>query len=196
MSSITPWDADKFREDIGFLITNFNSLFLSDVIELLSNPNGDRKNSMKALASLDVASVQRRLHELIYKIEEELRNNALVCLSEQGFSPDESKLFLAEQLCSDSIKSNIIDELNSTLNQLKDLSILARTHLHVLETNSGVGGFFRGLFKGYTNPVDGVSHSFGQGTMQLEVDSSMRTLTHQRLWLGNLLMPFRILYNR
>ncbi len=149
MNSITPWDADKFSEDIGFLITNFNSLFLSDVTELLSNPNGDRKISMKELASLDVASVQKRLHELIYKIEEELRNNALVCLSEQGFSEGGSKLFLADQLCSGSIKSHIIDEFNSTLNQLKDLTILARTHLHVLEKNSGVSGFFRGLFKGY-----------------------------------------------
>jgi hypothetical protein len=43
MNSISSWDADKFKEDIGFLIVSFNSLFLRDIYSLLSNPNGDRK---------------------------------------------------------------------------------------------------------------------------------------------------------
>ncbi len=32
----------------------------------------------------------------------------------------------------------------------------------------------RGLFKGYSNPVDGISHVFGQGSMQIEVNSSLQ----------------------
>jgi hypothetical protein len=65
MNSISSWDADKFKEDIGFLIVSFNSMFLCDIYSLLINPNGDRKKSMRGLISLDVAKIQRDLHEVI-----------------------------------------------------------------------------------------------------------------------------------
>ena len=174
MNSISDWDADKFKEDVGFLITRFNSLFLSDISSLLSNPNGDRKKSMRALISLDVAKIQRDLHEVVYKVEDELKNNALVLLTEHDFSELEAQSYLADYFCSGFIKSHLINELNSTLNLLKELTVLAVSHLNVLETNSGSSGFFRGLFKGYTNPTDGVSHVFGQGSMQIEVNSSVQ----------------------
>lgn len=184
MSSNPYWDPNKFEEDIGFLISQFNSLFLADVNELLGNPKGDRKNSMKGLASLDLVTVQKQLHEVIYKIEDELRRYALLCLSEHNFSEEVANHFLDDQFYSSFIKSPIIDELNSTLNQLKDLTVLAKAHLYILEKNSGVGGFFKGLFKGYTNPVDGVSHAFGQGSMQVEVSSSVQGFNTSAFLVG------------
>ena len=174
MNSISYWDADNFKEDISFLITSFSLLFLSDITVLLSNPNGDRKKSMKGLISLDVAKIQRDLHEVIYKVEGELKSNALVLLSEYDYSEHEAKYYLTEHFCSGFIKSHVINELNSTLNQLKDLTVLATSHLNVLETNSGSSGFFRGLFIGFNNPIDGASHAFGKGSMQVEVNSSVQ----------------------
>ncbi|RPA23344.1 hypothetical protein [Shewanella frigidimarina] len=174
MNSTSDWDVNKFKETISLLIANFNSLFLSDISSLLSNPNGDRKKSMRGLISLDVAKIQRDLHKVIYILDDELKSNALIILSENHYSELESQSYLAEYFCSGFIKSHIINELNSTLSLLKDLTVLAISHLNVLETNSGSGGFFRGLFKGYINPVDGVSHMFGQGSMQIEVNSSVQ----------------------
>jgi hypothetical protein len=174
MNYISDWDANKFKEDISFLITNFNSLFLSDITSLLSNPNGDRKKSMRGLISLDVAKIQKDLHEVIYRVEDELKNNASLLLSENHYSDLEARSYLADYFCTGFIKSHIISELNSTLSLLKELTVLAISHLNVLETNSGSSGFFCGLFKGYTNPIDAVSHVFGQGSMQIEVNSSVQ----------------------
>ena len=174
MNDISDWDADKFNEDISFLITNFNSLFLSDITSLLSNPNGDRKKSMRGLISLDVAKIQRDLHEVIYNVEDKLKSNALVLLTVQDYSELEAQSHLANYFFSGFIKSHIINELNSTLRLLNELTILAVSHLSVLETNSGSSGFFRGLFKGFNNPIDGVSHVFGHGSMQIEVNSSVQ----------------------
>jgi hypothetical protein len=174
MNSVSDWDANKFKEDISSLITNFNSLFLSDITSLLSNPNGDRKKSMRGLISLDVAKIQRDLHEVIYRVEDELKNNASLLLSENHYSDLEPRSYLTDYFCTGFIKSHIISELNSTLSLLKELTVLAISHLNVLEKNSGSSGFFRGLFKGYTNPIDGVSHVFGQGSMQIEVNSSVQ----------------------
>jgi hypothetical protein len=174
MNSISSWDADKFKEDIGFLIARFNSLFLRDIYSLLSNPNGDLKKSMRGLISLDVAKIQRDLHEVINKVEDELKSNVLVLLNEHNYSELEAQSFLADYFSSGFIKSHVINELNSTLSLLNELTVLAVFHLNVLETNSGSSGFFRGLFKGYTNPIDGVSHAFGQGSMQIEVNSSVQ----------------------
>lgn len=173
MNSISDWDADKFKEDISFLITSFNSLFLSDISSLLNNPHGDRKKSMRGLVALDVAKVQRDLYEVIYNVEDNLKSSALIILSEHNYSDHEAKSYFTEYFSPGFIKSNITNELNSTLNLLKELTVLAVYHLNVLETNSGSSGFFRGLFKGYTNPIDGVSHVFGQGSMQIEVNSSV-----------------------
>lgn len=174
MNSTSCWDAEKFKKDIGSLITNFNSLFLSDVSSLLSNPDGDRKESMRAIISLDVPKTQRALLQVIYSVEDELRANALVLLSESNYTEVQAKSYLSDHFHSGFIKSLIINELNSTLSLLNELTVLAVSHLNTLETNSGLGGFFRGLFKGYTNPLDGVSHVFGQGSMQIEVNSSVQ----------------------
>ncbi|WAJ68994.1 hypothetical protein [Catenovulum adriaticum] len=174
MNYISDWDADKFKDDISVLIANFNSMFLSDIHSLISNPNGDRKESMKGFISLDIAKIQRDLHEVIYKVEDKLKSNALILLAEHNYSELEAQSYLARYFFSGFIKSNIINELNSTLSLLQELTVLAVSHLNVLETNSGSSGFFRGLFKGYTNPVDGVSHVFGQGSMQIEVNSSVQ----------------------
>jgi hypothetical protein len=174
MSSNSYWDADKFKEDIGFLITQFNSLFLSDISSLLSNPNGDRKKSMRGLISLDVAKIQNELHTVIYKVEDELKNNASIILAENHYSELEAQSYITDFFCSGFIKSHIIHELNSTLCLLNELTVLAVSHLNVLEQNSGSSGILRGLFKGYTNPIDGVSHVFGQGSMQIEVNSSVQ----------------------
>ncbi|PKG57544.1 hypothetical protein, partial [Shewanella sp. GutDb-MelDb] len=51
-------------------------------------------------------------------------------------------------------------------------------------SNSGSSGFFRGLFKGYTNPIDGVSHAFGQGSMQIEVNSSVQGFNTAAAFVG------------
>lgn len=168
------WDAEKFKDDIGLQISNFNSLFLSDVSSHLSNPNGDRKASMRAIISLDVAKVQRSLLHVIQNIEDDIRTNALLLLTEHNYTEIEAKEYLSDYFYSGFIKSLIINELNSTLSLLNELTTLAVSHLSTLEINSGLGGFFRGLLKGYTNPLDGVSHVFGQGSMQIEVNSSVQ----------------------
>jgi hypothetical protein len=134
---------------------------------------GIEKKSMRGLISLDVAKIQRDLHEVINKVEDELKSNVLVLLNEHNYSELEAQSFLADYFSSGFIKSHVINELNSTLSLLNELTVLAVFHLNVLETNSGSSGFFRGLFKGYTNPIDGVSHAFGQGSMQIEVNSSV-----------------------
>ncbi|WP_298439236.1 hypothetical protein [uncultured Ferrimonas sp.] len=168
------WDADKFKDDIGSQISKFNLLFLSDVSSLLSNPNGDRKISMRAIISLDIPKIKSSLLQVINDIENNIKLNAIMLLAEHNYTEIEAKEYLSNYFYSGFIKSLILNELNLTLNLLNELTVLAVSHLNTLETNSGLGGFLRGLFKGYTNPTDGVSHVFGQGSMQIEVNSSTK----------------------
>lgn len=184
MSFTQMWDAGKFQEDLGSLISKFNMLFLSDIAPLISNPNGDRKVSLRAIIALNTPQIQTNLHNVLNEIEEELRDNAHFLLIQTGVSEIESQTYLSSNFSSGFIKSNIINELNSTIGLLNELSILAIAHLNVLETNSGFGGILKGLFKGYSNPVDGISHMFGQGSMHIEVNSSLQGFNSAALLVG------------
>ena len=185
MESTSSWNADDFKNDIGFLIKNFNSLFLSDIASLLNNPNGDRKKSLRGLISLDIPKIQRDLHEVIYKVEEKLKSNALILLTEQNYSELEIESYLTNNFSTGFIKSLIITELNSTLSLLQQLTVFANAHLNFIEANSGASGFFRGLFKGYANPIDGVAHMFGQGAMQIEVKSNTQGFNAAGVLVGS-----------
>lgn len=178
------WDARKFQENVGFLISRFNMLFLSDIAPFITNPNGHRKVSLRAIIALNTPQIQVSLHKVLNKIEKELRDNAHFLLIQTGFSDIESQTYLSSNFPSGFIKSNIINELNSTIELLNQLSILAVAHLNVLETNSGLGGILKGLFKGYSNPIDGISHMFGQGSMQIEVNSSLQGFNSTALLVG------------
>lgn len=184
MSSTQVWDAEKFQQNIGSLMSKFNTFFLKDISTIISNPNGDRKVSLKAIIALDVPKIRSNLHSVLDEIEQELRGEACLLLNNHGFSEIESQSYLSNNFCSGFIKSNIIDELNSTLGLLNELSALAVVHLSVLETNSGFAGMLRGLFKGCSNPADGISHMFGQGSMQIEVNSSVQGFNSAALLVG------------
>lgn len=184
MSFTQMWDAGKLQEDVGALISKFNILFLSDIAPLISNPNGDRKVSLRAIIALNTPQIQTNLHNVLNEIEKELRDNAHFLLIQTGFSEIESQTYLSSHFSSGFIKSNIINELNSTVRLLNELSVLAIAHLNVLETNSGFGGILKGLFKGYSNPVDGISHMFGQGSIQIEVNSSLQGFNSAALLVG------------
>ena len=184
MSSNQMWDARKFQENLGSLISKFNTLFLSDIAPIISNPSGDRKASLKAIIALNVPQIQTDLHKVFSEIEHELRDNAHFLLIQSGFSEIESQTYLSSNFHSGCIKSSVINELNSTVGLLNELTTLAIAHLNVLETNSGFGGMLRGLFKGYSNPVDGISHAFGQGSMQIEVGSSLQGFNSAALLVG------------
>lgn len=178
------WDARKFQENVGFLISRFNMLFLSDIAPFITNPNGDRKVSLRAIIALNTPQIQVNLHKVLNEIDKELRDNAHFLLIQTGFSDIESQTYLSSNFPSGFIKSNIINELNSTIELLNQLSILAVAHLNVLETNSGLSGILKGLFKGYSNPIDGISHMFGQGSMQIEVNSSLQGFNSTALLVG------------
>lgn len=184
MNSIQVWDAEKFQKNIGSLILKFNSLFLKDISPVISNPNGNRKVSLKAIIALDVPLIQSKLHNVLDEIEREIRDSASLLLNNSGFSEIESQSYLSNDFCSGFIKSNMIVELNSTLGLLKELSAIAVVHLNVLETNSGFRGMLRGLYKGYSSPADGISHVFGQGSMQIEVNSSTQGFNSAALLVG------------
>lgn len=174
MNSNQVWSALKFRENLGSLISKFNTLFLSDIAPIISNPNGDRKASLRAIIALDVPQVQIEIHKVLNEIEHLLRDNAHFLLLQSGFSEIESQTYLSSKFPSGFIKLSIINELNTTFGLLNELTVLAISHLNVLETNSGFGGMLRGLFQGYSNQVDGIAHVFGQGSMQIEVSSSLQ----------------------
>jgi len=157
---------------------------LNDISSIISNPNGDRKVSLKAIIALDVPRIQTNLHNILDEIEQELRGDASLLLTNSGFSEIESQTYLSNNFCSGFIKSSIIGELNSTVGLLNELSALAVVHLNVLETNSGFGGMLRGLFKGYSNPADGISHMFGQDSIQIEVNSSLQGFNSAALLVG------------
>lgn len=184
MSSNQMWDAGKFQEDLGSLISKFNTLFLSDIAPIISNPNGDRKVSLRAIIALNAPRIQTDLYNVLNEIELELRDNAHIILKQSGFSEIESQTYLSNNFPSGHIKSNIISELNSTVGLLNELSALAVVHLNVLETNSGFGGILKGLLKGYSNPIDGISHAFGQGSMQIEVNSSLQGFNSAALFVN------------
>lgn len=79
MRSIQMWDAEKFQENVGSLISKFNTLFLCEIAPIISNPNGDRKMSLRAIIALDVPRIQANLHNILNEIEQELRDNAHFC---------------------------------------------------------------------------------------------------------------------
>jgi hypothetical protein len=184
MSSTQMWDAGEFQKTMGSLISRFNTLFLSDIASIISNPNGNRKVSLKAIIALNIPQIQTNLHNVLNKVEQELRGNAHFLLIQSGFSEIESQTYLSNNFPSGFIKENIINELNSTVGLLNELSVLAVAHLTVLEKNSGFGGMLKGLFKGYSSPVDGISHMFGQGSMQIEVNSSLQGFNTAALLVG------------
>lgn len=184
MSSTNMLDARKFQENVGSLISRFNMLFLSDIAPFITNPNSDRKVSLRAIIALNTNQIQANLHNALNEIEKELRDNAHLLLKQKGFSDIESQTYLSSKFPSGFIKSNIINELNSTIESLNKLSALAVVHLSVLETNSGLGGILKGLFKGYSNPIDGISHIFGKGSMQIEVNTSLQGFNSTALLVG------------
>ena len=120
MSFTQMWDAGKFQEDVGALISKFNILFLSDIAPLISNPNGDRKVSLRAIIALNTPQIQTNLHNVLNEIEKELRDNAHFLPIQTGFSEIESQTYLSSHFSSGFIKSNIINELNSTVRLLKE----------------------------------------------------------------------------
>lgn len=168
------WDADIFRDEISRLILRFNSVFFEDVVALLSNPNGERKKSVRALASLDIVRIQNRQHAVLAEIEEKIRCNASIILFDNNFEPYEIDSYLSDVYRTGFVKVHIINELNSTLSQMSELTVLAASHLNILESNTGTAGAFRGFLKGFADPIDGISHVFGQGTMQIEVNASVQ----------------------
>lgn len=184
MSSNEMWDAGEFQDDLCSLISKFNARFLSDITPFISNPNGDRKVSLRAIISLNIPLIQTDLHIILNEVEQELRGNAHFLLMQSSFSEIESQAYLLSNFPSGFIKEEIINELNSTVWLLNELSVLAVSHLAVLEKNSGLGGMLRGLFKGYSNPVDGVSHAFGNGSMQIEVNSSLQGFNSAAILVG------------
>ena len=187
MNQSIQWDAETFKEDIGFLISNFNSIFLSDVVTVLNNPNGNRIESLKALISIDLAKLHMNLHEILGSIERELKSNAKKLIFMHSRAIPDVIDYLDRNFYHGFIKSQLINELNATLNQLKELTALAASHLHILEINSGFSGVIRGLHKGYSDPIDGVSHLFGYGSMQIEVDFSVQGFNTAAAFVGQLI---------
>ncbi|WP_017446134.1 hypothetical protein [Gayadomonas joobiniege] len=105
MSSNQMWDARKFQENVGSLISKFNALFLSDIAPIIYNPNGDRKASLRAIIALNVPRIQTDLHKVINEIEHELRDSAHFLLIQSGFSEIESQTYLSSNFPSSCIVS-------------------------------------------------------------------------------------------
>lgn len=84
MSSTNMWDARKFQENVGSLISRFNMLFLSDIAPFITNPNSDRKVSLRAIIALNTNQIQANLHNALNEIEKELRDNAHFLLKQKA----------------------------------------------------------------------------------------------------------------
>ncbi len=173
MQDSSIWSVEQFKSDLGALILHFHSLFLSEVNSVINNPRGDRKNSMKALAAMNLVSINNNVLRTIDEIEKELRSNAFRCLTAYDIPEEQANSFIAQRFYPGSLKALMIDDINSTIQQLDELKSGAIIHLQVLENSSGFKGMFRGLVKGYTNPIDGLSHACGQGSMQTELATSV-----------------------
>lgn len=179
------WTIDKFKNDLGSLLLKFNSSFLSEVNSVITNPKGNRKDSMKALIAMDMASINNDTLLIINEIEDALRWNAYQCLTVYGVPEEKISSFISQYFYPGSLKILIIDELNSTVQQLISLKSQASVHLNIIENNTGVKSFFRGLLKGYADPVDGVSHAFGNSSMQMELASSIPQFNASAMQVGN-----------
>ncbi|MDF0750166.1 hypothetical protein NLU14_07965 [Marinobacter sp. 71-i] len=178
------WNPEKFQKDIGEWLVAFNSGFLSDAAKYLGDPNGERNKSLQALSSLDVVKIKKRLDGIISQIELVLRNHCEQCMIESNYPEKDINTILNNYFYTGCIHSKIIGEFNSTLSQLNNLAMLARSHLEALNRNSGLDGFLKGLFTGYTNPIDGAAHAFGKGSMQMEVDSSNQAFNKAAILVG------------
>lgn len=178
------WNPEKFQNEIGKLLVAFNSEFLSDAAKYLSDPKGERKKSLQVLSSLDVALVQKRLDAIISQIELELRSQCRQYMTENNYLEEDIIIISNNYFYTGRVRSKVIGEVNSTISQLNNLVSLARAHLEVLNRNSGLGGFLKGLFTGYTNPIDGVAHAFGKGSMQMEVGFSTQGFNEAALLVG------------
>ncbi|MEZ8109859.1 hypothetical protein ACED56_12315 [Vibrio splendidus] len=166
------WSIEQFKSNLSDLARQFHELFLGEISGVIGNPNGDIKESMKAIISMDVVSIHLNSLKLVEALEEELQVQALLCLRAHQVSQEQANLFIVQMFYPNSLKSLLISDINQTIQLLNELKYEASQHLQVLENNSGVKGLFRGLFKGYSNPVDGLSHALGQGSIQIEISTS------------------------
>lgn len=128
---------------------------------------------MTALAVMDLVSINNNALKIIDEIEIELRGNAFRCLTAYHIPEYLANSFISQRFYPGSLKALMIDDINSTIQHLSELKSGAIIHLQVLENSSGFKGMFRGLIKGYTNPIDGLSHVCGQGSMQTELATSV-----------------------
>ncbi|RVU34509.1 hypothetical protein EOE67_14775 [Rheinheimera riviphila] len=178
------WNPDKFQKEIGELLAAFNAEFLSGAAKHLSEPNGEQKQSLQVLSNLDVVQVQKRLDGIISQIELELRRQCQQCMTGNDYLEKDIRIITNNYFYTGCIRSKVIGEINSTISQLNNLVIHARVHLEILNRNSGLCGFLKGLFTGYTNPIDGVAHALGKGSIQMEVGSSTQGFNTTALLAG------------
>lgn len=178
------WSVDLFKEGLSPLVSEFNSLFLSEVKDVIKNPNGDRKKSIKSLSTIDISNINSNALRVIEEIENELRRNALLCLNLYNISELEAKNFVEQRFYPGSLLSLMINDINFTIHQLVELKHGALIHLNCLENNSGLKGIFRGFIRGYTNPIDGLSHAFGQGSMQTELATNISSFNLLAIRVG------------
>lgn len=178
------WSPNEFQNNIGKLLVAFNSEFLSNAAKYLVDPKGERKKSLQALSSIDVVLVQKRLDGIISQIESELRSQCQRCMMDNNYSEKDIITISNNYFYTGCIRTKIISDVNSSVFQLNSLVTLARVHLSVLNKNSGLSGLLKGLFTGYTNPMDGIAHVFGKGSMQIEVNFSTQEFNTAALLMG------------
>ncbi|HHW4403063.1 TPA: hypothetical protein ACUNCG_003707 [Aeromonas hydrophila] len=179
------WSPEKFQNELGKLLVAFNAEFLSDAAKYLCDPKGERKKSLQALSNLDVTLVQKRLEVIISQIELELRSQCRQCMTESNYPENDITVTLSKYFYTGCVRSRTIGEINSVTSQLNNLVALARVHLEIINKNSGLGGFLKGLLTGYTNPIDGIAHTFGKGSMQMEVGFSTQEFNQAALLVGH-----------
>ena len=107
MQESSIWSVEQFKSDLGALILHFNSLFLSEVNSVINNPRGDRKNSMKALAVMDLVSINNNVLRTIDEIERELRSNVFRCLTAYDIPEEQANSFFPKN-CLDQILIHIV----------------------------------------------------------------------------------------
>ncbi|ELC0660962.1 hypothetical protein SD340_002680 [Vibrio fluvialis] len=165
----TVWRPENLSDELGVILGQFHACFTNQVSASLGS--NDWRTSMHTVSNINIASVQKSALNCIEQIEIKLKNNAYSCLNSMEQSGPEINVLIDDVFRPGCIRSEIYQELNGVLSHLVSTSTCASEYLSVVQKHSGVGGLLRGLLKGYSDPVDGLSHAVGKGSLQAEVQT-------------------------
>ncbi|MBM4978002.1 hypothetical protein HYO23_22285 [Vibrio parahaemolyticus] len=163
------WSSEAFCEEFGVAISEFHKIFANQIVVA---PNTDWHTAMLSVSNLSLVKLQVDLFDSIETIEQKLQRNAVECLETMGYDFRYLESIVVDVFRLGTLRSSLYRDINAVLGQSTYLSQSARDLLAVVDKHSGIKGMVIGVMTGYNNPIDGLLHGFGKGSLNIEIQNA------------------------